>query len=71
MSAKQRSQHRDGPVGPGAQQRVLKVAGADVEFGLRFAELHALLWMRAGGIGERQVVDRSKPLAIAAAAPYA
>lgn len=33
MSVKQGKQHRDGPAGPGAKQRVLKVTGADVELG--------------------------------------
>ena len=35
---------------------------AEIEFGLRFAEIHPLLWLRAGGIGEREALDPTKPL---------
>jgi adenine-specific DNA-methyltransferase len=44
---------------------------AEVEFGLRFAEIEALLWLRAGGIGEREALDPSQPLGIPAHSPYA
>lgn len=44
---------------------------AEVEFGLRFRELHPLLWLRAGGIGEREDLDPSKPLGLPAKSPYA
>ncbi len=44
---------------------------AEVEFGLRFAELHPLLWLRAGGVGEREEIDLGKPLGLPANSPYA
>lgn len=44
---------------------------AEVEFGLRFADLHPLLWLRAGGIGEREEIDPSLPLGLPAHSPYA
>ena len=44
---------------------------AEVEFGLRFAEIQPLLWLRAGGIGEREALDPSKPLGVPAHSPYA
>jgi adenine-specific DNA-methyltransferase len=44
---------------------------AEVEFGLRFSEIHPLLWLRAGGIGEREDLDPSKPLGLPAQSPYA
>lgn len=44
---------------------------AAVEFGLRFAELHPLLWLRAGGIGEREELDPAKPLGLPQRSPYA
>lgn len=44
---------------------------AEIEFGLRFEELHALLWLKAGGIGERELLDPSKPLGIPDQSPYA
>lgn len=44
---------------------------AEVEFGLRFRELHPLLWLWAGGIGEIEELDPSKRLGAPASAPYA
>lgn len=44
---------------------------AEVEFGLRFAEIHPLLWLRAGGIGEREELDPTKPLGLPRHSPYA
>ncbi len=44
---------------------------AAVEFGLRFAELHPLLWLRAGGIGEREDLDPAEPLGLPKGSPYA
>lgn len=44
---------------------------AAVEFGLRFRELHPLLWLRAGGIGEREELDPAKPLGLPKGSPYA
>jgi adenine-specific DNA-methyltransferase len=44
---------------------------AEVEFGLRFADLHPLLWLRAGGIGEREELDPSRPLGLPTRSPYA
>ncbi|MEX0754723.1 MAG: DNA methyltransferase [Actinomycetota bacterium] len=44
---------------------------AEVEFGLKFASVHPLLWLKAGGIGERQDVDSSRPLELPANSPYA
>lgn len=44
---------------------------AAVEFGMRFAELHPLLWLRVGGIGERQELDPTKPLGLPRRSPYA
>ena len=44
---------------------------AEVEFGLRFVDLHPLLWLRAGGIGEREEIDPDKPLGLPAHSPYA
>lgn len=44
---------------------------AEIEFGLRFAELHPLLWLRAGGIGEREELDPAKPLGLPQDARYA
>jgi len=43
----------------------------EVEFGLRFRELHPLLWLWAGGVGEIEDVDPSKPLGLPAQSPYA
>jgi adenine-specific DNA-methyltransferase len=43
----------------------------EIEFGLRFAEIHPLLWLRAGGIGERKVIDPAGPLYLPAHSPYA
>jgi adenine-specific DNA-methyltransferase len=45
--------------------------GAEIEFGLRFRELHPLLWLRAGGIGECKDLDPRKPLGLPAQSPYA
>lgn len=44
---------------------------AAIEFGMRFAEIHPLLWMRAGGIGERENLDPAQPLGLPAHSPYA
>lgn len=44
---------------------------AEVEFGLRFAEIEPLLWLRAGGKGEREAIDPSRPLGLPARSPYA
>lgn len=44
---------------------------AEIEFGLRFAEIHPLLWLRAGGIGEIEELDPAKPLGLPAHSPYA
>lgn len=45
--------------------------GAEIDYGLRFADLNPLLWMWAGGIGDYEPLDATKPVAIAAASPYA
>lgn len=43
-----------------------------VELGLRFKELHPLLWLQAGGIGERQDIDPKKTrFALPPESPYA
>ena len=44
---------------------------AEVEFGLRAAEIHPLLWLRAGGIGEREAIDSAQPLYLPSKSPYA
>lgn len=44
---------------------------AAIEFGLRFTEIHPLLWLRAGGIGEREELDPTRPLGLPAHSPYA
>ena len=44
---------------------------AEVEFGLRYPEIEPLLWLRAGGIGEREALDPSQPLGLPAHSPYA
>lgn len=44
---------------------------AEVEFGLRYPEIEPLLWLRAGGIGERETLDPSQPLGLPAHSPYA
>lgn len=44
---------------------------AEVEFGLRFGELHPLLWLRAGGVGEREDLDPRSALGLPAHSPYA
>src|SRR5207249_1068709 len=44
---------------------------AEVEFGLRFADLHPLLWLRAGGIGEREKLNSAVPLGLPSSSPYA
>lgn len=43
---------------------------AEIEFGLRFAEIEPLLWLRAGGVGEREALDPSQPLGLPADSPY-
>jgi adenine-specific DNA-methyltransferase len=43
---------------------------ASVEFGLRFADIHPLLWLMAGGIGERENLDPAEPLGLPAHSPY-
>jgi adenine-specific DNA-methyltransferase len=44
---------------------------AEVEFGLRFDEIQPLLWLRAGGIGEREHLNPALPLGLPAYSPYA
>jgi adenine-specific DNA-methyltransferase len=44
---------------------------AEVEFGLRYPDIEPLLWLRAGGIGEREALDPTAPLGIPALSPYA
>jgi len=44
---------------------------AEVEFGLRYGEIEPLLWLRAGGIGEREALDPTAPLGLPAHSPYA
>ncbi len=44
---------------------------AEVEFGLRYAEIEPLLWLRAGGIGEREALDPTAPLGLPGHSPYA
>jgi len=43
----------------------------EVEFGLRFHELHPLLWLWAGGVGEVEELDPRQPLGAPKTAPYA
>ena len=43
---------------------------AEVEFGLRYVDIEPLLWLRAGGIGEREPLDPSQPLGLPAHSPY-
>jgi adenine-specific DNA-methyltransferase len=42
----------------------------EVEMGLRFAELHPLLWLRAGGVGQREAIDPKSRHALPAGSPY-
>jgi adenine-specific DNA-methyltransferase len=51
--------------------RLQYLDAAEIEFGLRFSELHPLLWLRAGGIGEREDLDPTKPLGLPQRSPYA
>jgi adenine-specific DNA-methyltransferase len=44
---------------------------AEVELGLRFRELHPLLWLWAGGVGEVEDLDPTQALGAPASAPYA
>ncbi|HEY5276801.1 MAG TPA: hypothetical protein VIK38_09785 [Coriobacteriia bacterium] len=44
---------------------------AEVEFGLRYGAIEPLLWLRAGGIGEREALDPTAPLGLPAHSPYA
>ena len=44
---------------------------AEIEFGLRYREIEPLLWLRAGGIGEREALDPTAPLGLPAHSPYA
>jgi adenine-specific DNA-methyltransferase len=44
---------------------------AEVEFGLRYGDIEPLLWLRAGGIGEREPLDPTAPLGLPANSPYA
>jgi len=44
---------------------------AAVEFGLQSAEIHPLLWLMAGGIGERENLNPSQPLCLPRHSPYA
>lgn len=51
--------------------RLEYVEPAEVEFGLRFAEIHPLLWLQAGGIGDRAELDPTSPLGLPIDSPYA
>jgi adenine-specific DNA-methyltransferase len=42
----------------------------EVELGLHFADLHPLLWLRAGGVGEREAIDPKSRWALPAHSPY-
>lgn len=42
-----------------------------VELGMHFDELHPLMWLAAGGIGEPTEVDQGAPFALPAGSPYA
>ena len=42
-----------------------------IEFGLRFEQIHPLLWLMAGGIGVRETLDPDVPLGLPANSPYA
>ena len=42
-----------------------------IELGVRFAELHPLLWLTAGGVGEREDINPNARYALPAASPYA
>ena len=42
-----------------------------VELGARFAELHPLLWLTAGGVGERENISPNARYVLPANAPYA
>ena len=42
-----------------------------IEFGLRFEQIHPLLWLAAGGIGEREALDPDIPLGLPTHSPYA
>jgi adenine-specific DNA-methyltransferase len=44
---------------------------AEIEFGLRYFDIEPLLWLKAGGIGERETLDPTEPLGIPAHSPYA
>lgn len=44
---------------------------AEIELGMRFAELHPLLWLRAGGIGAREELDPAMSLGLPQRSPYA
>jgi adenine-specific DNA-methyltransferase len=43
----------------------------EIELGLRMPELHPLLWLAAGGIGERQPIDLTARFALPTGSPYA
>jgi len=43
---------------------------AAIEFGMRFAEFHPLLWLMAGGFGEREAIDPRASYALPAGSPY-
>lgn len=43
----------------------------EVEFGLRFRELHPLLWLWAGGVGHIEDLDTTRPLGAPTMSPYA
>jgi adenine-specific DNA-methyltransferase len=51
--------------------RVDYAEAAEIEFGLRFEQLHPLLWLMAGAIGEREILDPDQPLGLPARSPYA
>jgi adenine-specific DNA-methyltransferase len=44
---------------------------AEIELGLRFPEIHPLLWLKAGGVGLREDLDPTSPLGLPAGSPYA
>jgi adenine-specific DNA-methyltransferase len=42
-----------------------------VELGMHFDDLHPLMWLAAGGIGERKQMEQSARFALPSASPYA
>jgi len=41
-----------------------------VELGMHFEDLHPLMWLAAGGIGERTAIDQTARFAVLAGSPY-